>query len=503
MRSARPFPVVVLAAAAVVLTMVPGLAVASSPTQQPQRDATVEVAAAKAAIVKVKGWSRLSSGGVSVLSQPGALPLDGGGTQAVWFQVDGPNSDSIRSRVVLENGKPGTGIVPVVTGWATLTDDPKVIDYGAQRLVIFSGIRSTGAGEKFNGPMAYATSGNGGASWTLGTGSLTQTKSAYASYGTAAVDDGGTPLVGVVASSTSKVTLHRGVDPSVPASAPDWTTSGTSGYALHTGLGRDSKTGQVWAAWYCLGCSKKQDGVLAQRVWPKPIGALKRAPKSSTKGQSLNPQQAVAVASRKGGGVWAAYKVGYPTANKIRLWHLGTKDGFNVATKDADHVSLLTGPGGRLWLVWDSDGGTKVKVARTNKKVTRLGLIRTLKPAKKGDSYNPVWATGGSGAGGPLHLLVNSQMGSRPTQIWYRKVLPGLRLVVAPKKLNYGTVTATVTDAGKAVSGAKVTFRGATKTTKAKGKVTFKVGKGVASGKYKLKAKRSGYEKGVGSVKVT
>ncbi len=504
MRVTHPIPTAAVTAAVVALGLVPGVALASPRLDHPTIARVAAVSTAqRAAVVKVKGWTRLSAGKISILSEPHALALDTGGTEAVWYQEDGPSSDSIRARVVLENGKPGTGIVPVVTGWSTLIDDPKIIDYGSQRMVVFGGIRSTSAGEKFDGPMAYATSSNG-SSWTLGSGSLTHTGYAYGSYGTAAVDDDGTPLVGVVASSSSVVTLHRGVDSSVPASAADWTTSSTSGYAMHTGLGRDLDTGDVWAAWYCLGCSKSQDGVLAQRVWPKPIGSLKQGPKSSTKGDSLNPQQGVAVASRKGGGVWAAYKVGYPVANKIRLWHLGTKDGFNVKTKDADHISLLTGPGGRLWLVWDSDGGSKVKVVRTNKKVTRVGVVRTYKPPKKkGDLYNPVWATGGSGSGGPLHLLINSQMGTRATQIWYRKVLPGLQLVVSPKKLSSGKIVAKVTDAGQPVGGAIVKFHGHKKTTHASGTVKFKVGKGLASGKYKLKAKKKGFAKGLAFIKVS
>ena len=242
---------------------------------------------------------------------------------------------------------------------------------------------------------------------------------------------------------------------------------------------------------------------MAQRIWPKPIGGLWHAPLSSTKGQSLSPGQGVAVASRKGGGVWAAYKVGYPTANKIRVGKLGTKQGFTVRTNDADHISLLPGPAGRLWLVWDSNGGSAIKVARTNSQATRLGVVRTLKPPVKKGSYTSVWSTGGSGAGGPLHLLVNAQIGTSATQIWYQKVLAGLKLTASPKKLDHGKVVAKVSDAGKAVSGAKVTFGGTSKKTGAKGTVTFKVGRGMHSGKYKLKARRSGFEPGLAFVKVS
>ncbi|MDH4354076.1 MAG: hypothetical protein OEW41_08850, partial [Actinomycetota bacterium] len=242
---------------------------------------------------------------------------------------------------------------------------------------------------------------------------------------------------------------------------------------------------------------------LAQRVWPKPMGNRIRAQQSSSKGQSLNPQQGVAVASRKGGGVFVAYKVGYPTANKIRVWKVGTKQGFTVRTTDADHISLLPGPAGRLWLVWDSNGGSVIKVSRTNGKATRLGVVQSLKPPKKGGSYNPVWATGGSGAGGPLHLLVNAQIGATSPQIWYQKVLAGLKLTASPKKLDFGKVVAKVSDAGKALSGAKVTFRGSTKTTGAKGTATFTVARGVKSGKYPMIATKAGYARGRAVVTVT
>ena len=255
--------------------------------------------------------------------------------------------------------------------------------------------------------------------------------------------------------------------------------------------------------WYSNSSTASQNGVLAQRVWPKPIGAQKQRTAVVDQGDSLSPQQGVAVASRKGGGVYAAYKVGYPTANKIRVWKVGTKQGFTVRTTDADHISLLTGPGGRLWLVWDANGGSKVKVARTNTQATRIGVVRSLKPPIKKGTYGYVWATGGSGAGGPLHLLVNGQIGATSPQIWYQKVLAGLKLTASPKKLDFGKVVAKVSDAGKAISGATVTFRGSSKKTGAKGTATFKVARGVKSGKYPVLAKKSGYARGRAVVTVT
>ena len=456
-----------------------------------------------AAVVKVGGWTRLSDRGVISLSEPHALPLGSGGTQVIWYQQDGASSESIRTRIVKETGKLGSPISTVVKGWAAIVDDPKIIDYGNQRMVVVAGLRSSNPGEKFYGPMAYATSGNG-ATWTLGSGSLTADIYAYASYGTAAVDDGGTPLVGVVAGSDDVVTLHRGTDPSVPAGSPDWETTPLSGNSLYVSLGRDSKAGNTWAVWMQAFGSTAQNGIIAQKVYPKPIGAWQKAPQSTDKqGDFLGPDQGVAVASRVGGEVWAAYKLGYPTANKIALWRVGSKEVHVIKAPDVDRIALLPGPGGRLWLAWYSGTSGAVKVTRTNPAVTRFGKVSSVKPPTKKGSYSNVWSIGGSGRGGPLHLVVNAQIGAADPQIWYRKVLPGLLLVMSPHKLADGKVVAKVTDAGAPVAKAKVTFLGTTKTTGANGTVTFTVGKSVRDGRYAATAAKAGYARGRGVVTVT
>lgn len=458
-----------------------------------------------AAAAKVGKWTRLSERNVSSLSEPHALALGSGGVQVIWYSEDTASSESIRARTVKENGRVGSPIVSVVKGWSTLVDDPKIINNGASRMVVFGGIRSTNPGEKFYGPMAYATSSNG-TSWTLGGGSLTQTGYAYASYGTAAVDDGGVPLVGVVASSTNFVTLHRGISPQVPAPSGDWTTNQSlTGYTYSASLGRDLRSGDTWAVWVQDFGTTPHSGILAQRVYPTPVGSWQKAPASTaSNGDFLAPDQGVAVASRVGGQVWAAYKVGYPTANKIRLWRVGSSNaGFTVRSKDVRRISLLPGPGGRLWLAWYTGTSARLHVARTNPGVTKLGIVRSLKPPTKRGSYSNVWETSGSGRGGPLHLVINAQIGAADPQIWYQKVLPGLTLVASPRSLNKGKVVAKVADAGAPVAGARVRFLGKTKTTRANGTVVFKVKASVAKGKQKMTAKKGGYAQGHAVVKVT
>jgi len=458
-----------------------------------------------AAVTTVNGWARLSNMNVDSLSQPDVLPLSTGGAQVIWTQQDSPLTQSIRTRAVKESGGLGASIYPVVSGWGTLVWDPQIITHGTQRLVAFAGIRSTSLGEKYTGAMAYATSSNGG-TWTLGTGSLSHTTTAYGSYGTAAVDDAGTPLVGVIAGSSDVVTLHRGIDPTMPAPGGDWSTSPLGGDAYSASLARDSQTGGTWAVWAAdFASSSAKKGIMAQKVYPNPMGVVHKAPSSTSKsGSYLIPDQDVAVASRAGGGVWAAYKVGYPTANQIGLWRVGSTEVHLIKASDVDRVGLYRATGGRLWLVWYSGTSGMVRVSRTNSSVTRIGTVRSFRPpTSKAYPYPSVWSVGGSGSGGPLHLVINAQIGSAQPQIWYRKVLPGLTLGVSPRSLNKGFVVARVADAGTPVSGARVTFLGHSKLTSRYGTARFLVSSAVPRGKKGLTASKLGYAPGHGYLTVT
>jgi hypothetical protein len=425
--------------------------------------------------------------------------------QAIWYQDEGTKA-SIRGRLVSGAGKATSPVLTVVSGWGSLIEDPKIINTGGgKRMVVFAGLHSSSSSDKLNGPLVATTSSNG-KSWTLQNGSLSQTANAYASYGTSALSDGGVPFVGVFASSTSYMTVHRGLSPSRPAASGDWTTKQGLGCCAYNGdLGRDAKTGDIWAVWYSNSSTKSQNGILAQRVYPKPIGKLLQAPGSSVKGSSLDPgvTQAVAVASRQGGQVWAAYKVGYPTANKIRLWQVGTRKGFLVRSPDVRRITLEPGLNGRLWLVWQGGSSRSIKVTRTNTRVTRIGRVQTFKaPTHKGQ-YSSVYSLSGTGLGGALHLLVNAQIGTADPQIWYRRVPPGLTVTATPAKLSAGKVKVKVTDAGAPVSGARVSFLGGHKTTKGSGTVVFRVRSSTPSGKVRATATKAGYAKGADVVRIT
>ena len=93
--------------------------------------------------------------------------------------------------------------------------------------IAFGGLRSLDSTDPYGGQMSFVQAADA-TSWTLGTGSLTFSRSAYGDYGLGAIDDGtGQPLTVGAYASTDHVTVHHGIDPSVPGTLPDTTLPGT------------------------------------------------------------------------------------------------------------------------------------------------------------------------------------------------------------------------------------------------------------------------------------
>jgi hypothetical protein len=474
-----------------------GLPAAGLPAAGGAADATAGRRAAPSATVN--GWRQLSTVESSSIAEPHAVQ-NGAGAIVIWPQEDSLSSDSIRARTISATGQPGGSIAPVVTGWDAVTNDPKIITTPGGFMTVFSGIRSTTPGEPYDGPMAYAVSPNP-SSWSLGPGSLSQSTVAYASNGTGAVDDGGTPVVGFNGGSTDRVTLHRGIDAAVPAGSPDWTSSPIGlCCSYYANLARDRESGAIWTAWYSNASGAANAGVFTQRVWPLPLGARTKAPDSSEGASASDPDQTIAMAGRIGGEVWAAYLVGYAPAEQIALWRLGSNERLIIRANDPDAPSLAAAPGGRLWLSWYDRGSKTVKAVRTNRAVTRFGRVQTF--PIPGGSDGAVWTTTGVGGGGPLDLVVNAQRGFGDSHIWHRRVLPGLTVDVRPARIDRGRVTIEVSDAGEAVAGARVRLLGDTVTTNARGEATVTVARSTRDGRYKVTATKAGYAPGSDTLRV-
>jgi hypothetical protein len=320
-----------------------------------------------------------------------------------------------------------------------------------------------------------------------------------------AVDDGGVPLVAVNAGSTGVVTLHRGIDSTVPATTDDWTTTTMGGCCTYyANVGRDRVTGEVWAAWWSLRDTGATTGVFAQKVHPLPTGTRTKAPGSSEGTSTTDPRQTIALAGRVGGEVWAGYPVGFPTPTGLRLWRLGSTETLNLASRYVRNVVVAPAPGGRLWAAWfqQSPSGFAVKAARTNAAVTRFGAVQTFRPP--GGSSGNVWAMAGVGDNGYLDLVLNAnKTTSGNAQVFHRRIKPALSVSVTPARLTDGRVTVRVTDAGAAIAGARVTLLGTSKLTSRTGTASFSVSRAVRDGTYSATASKTGYAPGRDTVRVT
>lgn len=435
-------------------------------------------------------WTQLSSGqGVANIERPSLARL-GTTLGVVWSQAQG-SAAAIRYRSVSAAGTAGAAST-VVTGWASTVHDPQLLGTGGgAAAVLFSGIRTTSPGEAYDGDAMYrATAAAPGGPWTLAAAATFPDEGdPYSSYGTGAVLDGSTQLVSyplnteidVVGSDGSEVTL------AVPQCC-----------AYDTTLVRDAASGAVTVLWYANGSAASAKGVFAQQVRPS-VGTRVQLPGSVTTNQygvnTIDPSQAVAATTRAGGGVYAAYALGYPSPAKIRVQRVGGGH-VDVTARDVRRVAL-TSTGSRLWLSW-SDASGRVFATRSNTSATRFGAVRSIGGP---GSYVYGLSTLGS-AGGQLDVAVNAQKGAGQ-QIYHTQVLPGLTVKLSKKKVTRGgKVVVTVTDAGTGVPGAKVKVGKHRKATNANGKARFKVKASWATGTYKVVARHAGYAKDKAKLRV-
>jgi hypothetical protein len=437
-------------------------------------------------------WTQLSSGpGLSISAEPGVTRF-GANLIVAWPQADSTLTTALHTRMVGANALP-TGAATNVLSWSSISSDPAVFMLGSTPTIAFGGLQDLNSSNQRNGPMSYVQSTNG-ANWSLGSGSLSQNRSAYGDYGIGAVDDGtGAALVAFAASSTDHVTIHHGIDPTVPATQPDTTGTTAAGEAQAVSLARDRSTNVAWSLWYSS-VSGPNTGIHAEQVWPTITGHQK-APLSSVlyagSPISVNPGQNVAVAARVGGGVWAAYGSGYPSPHHLVLWQVGTSKRL-VLTRPGSiqYVGISRAPGGRMWVWWVE--GSSVFATRTNPSVTAVGVVRRV-GAPGGASPT---RTAGDGSLGPLDVVINAQPGGS-SALWTTRIRESLRVTFKKSKVSAGhKLKVRVTDAGVPVKGARVKVGKLHKLTKANGRISFVIPARTASGKHKVTASASGYDNG-------
>jgi hypothetical protein len=333
-----------------------------------------------------------------------------------------------------------------------------------------------------NGPWGI-TSTDGGATWSapvnIGSGLL-----AVGDSNVTLQVSKGTPVL--TAGCCGNVVIQQGFG----MNAPTYQLTNTSNDAAgNTASAVDAKTGAVVASW---DSNAGSGGIWLQQAAPT-VGAAQKAPIPTQYGTGAP----LMLAGRDAGpGVFAAYPADFGPTTHVRLLRYG---GGSVAVGSvkglhAAVTSVATSLDGRLWVIWEGElnGHEVTAFTRSNKAVTRFEPIQTGRFA-----WADLFTLSGDGRLGPLDLLMDGipdTKGPVVQGIYYTRLLPEFSANIAATSLGKGKfkLTATVTDAGDAVSGATVSAKGQSKTTNAKGSAKLTV-KGSAGDHVNVTVTHPGY----------
>jgi hypothetical protein len=441
-------------------------------------------------------WTKISSNTGLGIASAGLLRTADRRLHIVWASHDGTSFSLHYSTVGAHAKLLATG--PIVSHWGSIDFFPRLVPvpHGtghAGLRAVFDGANGH-SGSPYNvGTFYSATAGPSGAGWALQPGSLSHSDLVPLTDDAATTEHTG--VVITAWSSVSALSYHVGIDPNVPAKAPDKQIPvGPSGAVIDPALLTDS-TGTVWGAWF------NSSGTATMGYWVDRIfsgsSGLRKAPGSgSTFSDNNQPLQPVAFAARAGGGVYLAYCVAAKNVScrHIALWRAGARRAMTVpgsASGRDSKVALAAAPGGHLWVLWFNFGTNVIQAVRTNAAATRFGRVLTIRPPARLADFNGLQA---EGSAGPLDIVALAPVGAGSPAYFDAQILPPLTLRASKTKVSApGTVTFTVLDSGTPVRGAVVSFLGHTGVTSAKGTVRFTVKRSTRAGKHKATASKRGY----------
>jgi hypothetical protein len=414
------------------------------------------ITAVASAVVATAGppgiWTRVTDGNGRNIDEVGLARTNDGVLHVVWLRRKSGLNESIMHTSISAAGKLGS-TSPVLEGLKA-AGNPDVVRLPDGKLrAFFPGLGDTNE----DGGVKAATAPPSGVGWTREGVRVSSTVSSVGPGGAAVTKSGESVFP---YSLSFHLAFHVGLDPTVADKEiqPD---NKCCDYL--PALATDAQSGQTVISWYSN--ADGRTGLWMQQILPS-LGPRALVPGSTQGGSSLAIDQQAAIESRLGApGVYVAYCSGYPTCKQALLWRKGGKPLIAGRGEDIEDVNIAAAPEGRLWVMWHEGGSNELFAVRTNKAATRFGpLVKVAPPA----STSSVWKLRGEGSRGPLDLLASVSTGSS-LATWHTQVLPPLS-ISATKGAN--GVTVTVTDAGDAVAGAKVTYANKSLTTNAKGQAT-------------------------------
>lgn len=425
-------------------------------------------------------WTRITDPTSSNIDEVSLARTGDGVLHAAWSRPTPSNPGAGRDLVTLPISAAGSAGTPVVvqSNWASM-ENPSLVATGGEGLELFvGGMRSTNFDET-NANLSLLTSSDGGNTWALYPFDLTRTGAAYSSNVAAALGSGGNPFE--TWGSSSCLCVHDGV--SQMASNNDF-QQGLGDFGYEPGMAFDATTGQLYVAWYSNGTG--HSGVYAAPV-DQSTGGL-AAPQVQMPGTSDLTDGPFSgrtqIVARPGGGLYVAYEAGYPSHAHVLLWHIGSAKSslLGRANGDVTSVGVAATPTGRLWVFWSArsaSGAPLVYARRSDLHAGNWGATVAVKPPPGASTS---WNLVGNGQTSVLDLVGSFSVGSgNAIASWHTQVLPGLSLSASPGRLRARSSRAQkvgfyVSDAGAAVSGARIQLGNAHGTTNGKGKVTLTIG---------------------------
>jgi hypothetical protein len=396
-----------------------------------------------------------------------------------WEQPGASNAASILHSSISADARTVSGPNTILTYSGGANNSVALVAVPGGIRAFFAGLE---AGSALNTAMATATSTNG-ASWSVQPSAASfggvGAKPVYAASGL----DANQALDGTFYSiwgdsSPNGGGFHVGIDSTVA----DNNLPGD--LKSDPGIGVDSKSGQVVAAWNIIGGS-----VVVMPL--APAGAPVTVPNSA----AAQLQHTVGITGRIGApGVFVAFTQGTNEfTGKPALYRVDTGKVLKLSGGVAQKISIAAAPDGRLWVFW-KNGGT-IFATRSNTAATAFGAIR--KVVAKGGSSSTIYDLAGEGSTGPLDVLALTQPSSGTLANYHQRILPGLTLKA--KKGKSGKTLFKVTDAGDPVKGAKVKVKGGGSATTGKAGTASLT---LSAGKHSATASKKGYASATLSVRV-
>jgi hypothetical protein len=450
--------------------------------------------AAAAQAIAPGHWDPVTSANGVNIDQVATVRTPDGNLHVIWHHHTSPSADSLVQTVISPSGHVGAP-QEIASGWAGVGDAVILRDGAGRLLVIAPATRGTSATDPLNSIAQWAST-DGGSSWALTPTPVADGAGFADPLGGALGPDGVTPFFAWT--TTDGVFVHRGGDP--PGTNTNLeAAAGSAGFGCcgyDPGVARDSSTGAIVVAWYAL--VNQGDAVYARTIDPAtnaPTGTTLRMPGTLS---SVSPDQRVGLTGRPGKpGVYAAYNGSSPSQGSVLVWRFGAAGATTVARNRATQLhdpAIAATPDGRLWVAWSASG--RIWARRSNPAVTKWGAVSSI-PVRRGTGT--VYKLALNASTGPLDVFGGfAPPSGSGVQTWHSQILPGLTLTVSPTKPSlakgkHGTITATVTDAGTAVQGAKVLLGNSGATTNKNGKAKLKVGPITSTASFTVRATKPGY----------